>query len=218
VNTGKFMKQLLLIDQEYGAGAITIGEKIAKRLNWNFFDQVLTDEIARLAKIPAEVCQRRLERNDPVLQRLVNVIWRGSFDRNLPSPDLAILDSRRLASLVQQVIEQTAEKKPCVIIGRGAPYFLHNRTDTFCVFLYASRELKYRRVLKRVGNEAEAIHLVDTIDEDRRKFIKHHFGHEWPNRQLFHAMLNTGVGDDITIETILNLLSAVNRSEEAAKA
>jgi cytidylate kinase len=212
------MKQILLIDQEYGAGAITIGERIAKKLNWNFFDQALTDEVARLAKIPVGICQRRLERNDPVLQRLVNIIWRGSFDRNLPSPDLAILDSKRLASLVQKVVEQTAEKKPCVIIGRGAPYFLRNRTDTFCVFLFASRELKFRRVLKRVGNEKEAIELVDTLDEDRRKFVKHHFGHDWPDRHLFHAMLNTSMGDDTTIETILNLLNAANQNEEANKA
>jgi cytidylate kinase len=211
------MKQLLLIDQEFGAGAITIGEKIAKRLNWNFFDQALTDEIARLARIPVEACHRRLERNDPFIQRLVNVIWRGSFDQNLPSPDLAVLDSKRLASLLQKVIEQTAEKKPCVIIGRGAPYFLRNRTDTLCVFLYASRELKFRRILKRVGNEAEAINLVDTIDEDRRKFVKHHYGHEWPNRQFFHAMFNTGIGDENTAEAILNLLNAANRNEEAGK-
>ena len=215
--TNDNMKQILLIDQEFGAGAITIGEKLAQRLNWNFFDQVLTDEIARLAKIPADVCGHRLERNDPFLQRLVNVIWRGSFDRNLPSPDLAILDSARLASLLQRVIEQTAEKKPCVIIGRGAPYFLRDRTDSFSVFLYASRELKFRRILKRVGNEAEAISLVDTIDEDRRKFVKHQYGHEWPNRQLFHAMLNTGNGDDNTIEAILQLLNAANRTEEAGK-
>jgi cytidylate kinase len=211
------MKQLLLIDQEYGAGASTIGEKLARRLGWIFFDQALTQEIARLAKIPADVCGRRLERNDPFVQRLVNVIWRGSFDRNLPSPDLAILDSSRLASLLQQVIEQTAEKKPCVIIGRGAPYFLRDRTDTFCVFLYASRELKFRRILKRIGNEAEAINLVDTIDEDRRKFVKHHYGHEWPNRQFFHAMFNTGIGDDNIAEAILQLLNAANRNEEAAK-
>jgi cytidylate kinase len=212
------MKQILLIDQEYGAGADTIGEIIAKRLNWKFFDQALTGEIARLAKIPVEVCQRRLERDDPVLQRLVNVIWRGSFDRNLPSPDLAILDSKRLVYLLEQVIKQSAEKKPCVIIGRGAPYFLRNRSDIFCVFLYASRELKFRRVLKRLGDEAEAIHLVDTLDEDRRRFVKHQIGHDWPNRHLFHAMLNSGVGNDITIETILDLLNAVNRSEEAGKA
>ena len=211
------MKQILLIDQEFGAGAITIGEKIAQRLGWNFFDQALTNEIARLARIPVDVCQRRLERNDPFVQRLVNVIWRGSFDRNLPSPDLAILDSTRLASLLQRVIEQTAEKKPCVIVGRGAPFFLRDRTDTFSVFLYASRELKFRRILKRVGNEAEAIDLVDTIDEDRRKFVKHQYGHEWPNRQFFHAMFNTGIGDDNTAEAILQLLNAVNQNEEAGK-
>src|SRR5271167_4723744 len=211
------MKQLLLIDQEFGSGASTIGEIIAKRLGWNFFDQDLTAEIARLARIPVEDCRRRLERNDPFVHRLINVLWRGSFDRNLPSPDMAILDSKRLAYLLERVIKQTAEKKPCVIVGCGAPYFLRDRTDTFCVFLYASRELKFRRVFKRVGNEAEAIHLVDTIDEDRRKFVKHHHGFDWPDRHLFHAMLNTAMGDDVTLETILNLLDAANRKEEAGK-
>jgi hypothetical protein len=217
MTTGKVMKQILLIDQEYGAGAITIGERIAQRLNWNFFDQALTDEVARLARISTGVCQQRLERNDPWLHRLINVLWRGSFDRNLPSPDLAILDSNRLASLLRKVVEQAAEKKPCVIIGRGAPYFLRERTDIFCVFLYASRELKFRRVLKRVGNEAEAIELVDTIDEDRRRFVRHQYGLEWPDRHLFHAMLNTSIGDDKTMDTILNLLDAANRNEEAGK-
>jgi cytidylate kinase len=103
-------------------------------------------------------------------------------------------------------------------VGRGAPYFLRQRTDTFAVFLYASRELKFRRVLKRVGNnQAEAVDLVDHMDEDRRKFVKHYFGHDWPNRQLFHAMLNTGIGDDNTVETILHMLNTANQTEGADK-
>jgi cytidylate kinase len=218
VNRGKFMKQILLIDREFGAGGSTISEKLAARLNWQLFDDSLTREIARLARIPVDICRRREERTDPWLQRLVNLIWKGTFDRNLPSPDLAILNSDRLVSIVQQTIEQAAEKRPCVIVGRGSPYFLRNRTDTFSVFLYASRESKYRRILNRVGDEKEAVQLVDSMDEDRRKFVKHHFGHEWPDRKLFHALLNTGMGDDITLEAILNLLNAVNRSEEAIKA
>jgi Cytidylate kinase-like family len=212
------MKQILLIDREFGAGGSTIGEKLARRLNWKLFDQELTEEIARLARIPVHVCQRHEERADPWLKRLVNVIWRGSFDRNLPSPDLAILDTDRLAFILQQVVEQAAEKGPCVIVGRGAPYFLRQRTDIFSVFLYASRELKFRRILKRVDDEAEAVDLVDSMDDDRRKFVKHYFGHDWPNRQLFHAMLNTGIGDDQTVEAVLQMMNAVNRNEEAARA
>jgi cytidylate kinase len=212
------MKQILLIDREFGAGCSNISEKLATRLGWKLFDEALTQEIARLAKIPVDVSRRREERTDPWLQRLVHVIWRGSFDLNLPSPDLAILNSDRLVSIIQKVIQEAAEKKPCIIVGRGAPYFLRERTDTFSVFLYASRELKFRRILKRVGNEKEAVELLDTMDDDRRKFVKHYFGHEWPNRQLFHAMINTGIGDKNTVETILNLLNAVNQSEEAVKA
>lgn len=211
------MKQILLVDREFGAGCSDISEKLAARLNWNLFDDALTQEIARLAKVPVDVARRREERTDPWLQRLVNIIWRGSFDPGLPSPDLAVLNSDRLVSIVQTVIEQAAEKKPCVIVGRGAPFFLRQRTDILSVFLFGSRNVKYRRILQRVGNEKDAAELLDSMDDDRRKFVKHYFGHDWPNRQLFHAMLNTDFGDAFTVETILNLLNAVNQVEKAEK-
>lgn len=211
------MKQILVIDREFGAGGSTIAEKTAARLGWNLLDQKLTQEIARLANLRPEDCQRREERPDPWLQRLVNIIWRGSFERNLPPPDMAVLNTDRLVALVRQVVEQAIATGPCVVVGRGAPYFLRDRPDTFCVFLYAPRELRFRRILNRTGNETRAVELVDTMDEERRKFIRHHFGHEWPNRQFFHVMLNTAIGDDATVEAILYLLNAANRSEGANK-
>lgn len=211
------MKQILLVDREFGAGGSTIAEKIARRLGWTLLDQALTEEIARQAKVPSAVCQPREERVDPWLQRLANLIWRGSFERNLPPPDLAVLGTDRLVSLVRQVVEQAVTSGPCVIVGRGAPYFLRDRADTFCVFLYTSRELRFRRVLKRTGDAQRAIELVDTMDEERRKFVKHYFGREWPDRHLFHAMLNTAIGDDATVEAILHLINAAGQNGEAVK-
>jgi len=210
------MREILLLDREFGAGGSTIGERLARRLNWRLFDEDLTREIAAMARIPVDVCRRREERVDPWLQRLVNVIWRGTFDRNLPSPDLAILDTARLVRLIEQAVTQAAQSKPCVIVGRGAPHFLRERADTLSVFLYASRECRFRRVLKRVGDKNEAVELVDKVDEDRKKFVKHYLGYEWPNRQLFDLMLNTEIGDDETVESILHFLDTVNRSEKRA--
>jgi cytidylate kinase len=211
------MKQFLFIDREFGAGASTVAEKIAQRLGWKLLDHALTQEIARLANVPSEVCERREERVDPWLEHLINIIWRGSFERNLTPPDLAAFDADRLVALVKQVLEQAVADGPCVIVGRGAPYHLRDRTDTFCVFLYASRERRFRRVLSRVASAAEAVELVDTIDEKRRKFVKHYFGYDWPDRHLFHAMLDTAIGDDTTVDAILYLMNAANQSAEVPK-
>jgi len=101
----------------------------------------------------------------------------------------------------------------CVIVGRGSPYFLRDRADTLRVFLFAPREFKFRRVLTRTKNEAEANELLDSIDRDRKHFLKHYFGVEWPHRPLYHAMLNTALGNDLVLGTILNLMDALNKKE-----
>lgn len=211
------MKKILLIGREFGSGASTVADKIARRLGWTLLDHALPREIARLAHVSPDVCERLEERVDPWLHRLVNIIWRGSFEQNPPLSDMAVLDTDRLVSLIKQVIEQTIAAGPCVIVGRGAPYFLHDRADTLCVFLYASRERRFRRVLERAGNAAEATRLVDTMDEERRKFTKHYFGSEWSDRRFFDAMINTAIGDDATVEVIFHLLNTVNQNEEAGK-
>lgn len=211
------MKQILLIDREFGAGGSTIAEKVAQRLGWSLLDHNLTREIARLANIRPEDCERREEHADPWRQRLVNLIWRGSFERNLPPPDMTVLNTERLMSLVKQVVERAIAAGPCVVVGRGAPYLLRDRADTLRVFLYAPRELRFRRVLQRTGDSARAIELVDTMNDERRKFIKYYFNRDWPDRELFHIMLNTGIGDDAAAEAMLHLIHGANQSEEAHK-
>ena len=82
-----------------------------------------------------------------------------------------------------------------------------------CVFLFAPREFKYQRVLAEVKNEAEAGRLLDTVDKERKDFIRHYYNAEWPSRHLYHAMLNTAAGEDATVETILSLMDAANRGQ-----
>jgi cytidylate kinase len=205
------MKRILVIEREYGAGGSVIAEKIAQRLGWKLLDQELTAEIARLAKVHPEVCQKREERIDPWTYRLAKVFWRGSHERSVHFNDADILDADRLVCLTQQVVEQAAEAGQCVIVGRGGPYYLRERNDTFCVFLYGSRELKFQRVRTRIKDDTEALNLVDTVDLERAEFIMHYFKVQWPSRHLYHAMLNTDAGLDETANTILYLMDAVNK-------
>ena len=103
-----------------------------------------------------------------------------------------------------------AGKGNCVIVGRGSQYFLEDRDDTLRVFLYAPRREKVRRVMTRGKSETEAEELVDTVDHDRVAFIQKYFGVEWPTRCLYHLMLNTAVGEDAVVRTILEFMQTLD--------
>jgi len=47
---------------------------------------------------------------------------------------------------------------------------------------------------------------VDTVDRERATVIKSYFHAEWPNRSIYHAMLNTAVDDKTLIRAILKFL------------
>jgi cytidylate kinase len=208
------MKHIVVIEREFGAGAGAIADKVARRLGWRLLDHALTEKIAQLAKVSPEACQHREERVDSWLYRLAKVFWRGSHERSVMLPDADIVDADRLVSLTHQIIQQEAAAGQCVIVGRAAAYFLRQRSDTLCIFLYAPRELKFKRVLAEVQNEAEARHLIETVDQERMAFIRHYYNVDWPLRQLYHAMLNTVAGEDATVEIILSLVQAANKREE----
>jgi cytidylate kinase len=104
----------------------------------------------------------------------------------------------------------------CVIVGRGSQHVLADRLDTLRVFLYAPREDKVRRVIARGKTEAEAIDLVDTVDRDRVDFIQKYFHVEWPSRSLYHLMINTSVGEEMAVQTILNFMKTLDAENVAS--
>jgi cytidylate kinase len=106
----------------------------------------------------------------------------------------------------QRVVLQAAESGNCVIVGRGSQHFLADRPGTLRLFLYAPREEKVRRLLARGKTEEEAQHLADTVDQERRDFIEKYFNVEWPNRSLYHAMINTSIGDEAVVEGIVHFV------------
>jgi cytidylate kinase len=105
----------------------------------------------------------------------------------------------------QQVVQHAAKTGNSVIVGRGSQQFLKNRQDTLRVFLYAPREDKVRRLLARGKSEEEAEQLVDTVDRERIDFIQKYFHVEWPDRPIYHAMINTALGEEAVVEMVLDL-------------
>ncbi len=210
------MTRVISIEREYGSGAAHIAQTIADRLGWKLWDQDITAEIARRLKCKAEAVKAREERCDSMFYRLVKAFMRGSFEPSLPTANLELLDAEHLAILFEKVVTEIAEAGNAVIIGRGAAWFLRDRTDGYHVFLYASYGEKMRRVLAQGESEKDATHLLESVDRERAAFVKKYYGKDWPDRHLYNMMLNTEVGDEAAISTILNAVEIANRQTVGA--
>jgi len=144
------------------------------------------------------------ERVDSRLYRLAKAFWRGSYERSIPLADFLAFDTDRMMAMVGDIMRTISAEGNAVIVGRGAPFFLREREDTFRVFTYAPHDEKIRRLLAMGKTPEDAEDLVENVDKERSAFIKHYFNAEWPRRCLYHLMINTVVGDENVIATILN--------------
>ena len=198
-------KRVHASEREYGSGAAEVSRQLASRLGWKVWDNELTAEIARVADVDPSAVSYCEERVDSTFQRLVKVFWRGSYERSMHLENQTF-DPDRMVHVGEQVMRQIADEGNAIIVGRGAPYFLRDRSDTFHVFLYAPRAEKLRRVRDQGTREREAEDLVDSVDRERIDFVKHYFGADWPTRSLYHVMLNTAMGDQNVISSILHTM------------
>jgi cytidylate kinase len=202
------MVTVVTIEREYGSGGGDIAQLLATQLGWKLWDQRLTEEIARIANCPKEVVEHREERTDPLYYRLFKSFLRGSYEGSVSANKLTLVDSETILKMTRKVVEHAAKRGHSVIVGRGSQHFLRDRPDTLRVFLYAPREDKVRRLLSRGKSEKEAEDLVDTVDRERAGFIDKYFHVEWPDRSVYHAMINTAIGDETVIQMIVNVMKA----------
>lgn len=203
------MFRIVTLEREYGCGCAGIAGALADRLGWKLWDHQLTEEIAKLANVDCGVVEQREERIDGAFYRLAKTFWRGSYERSMPLSESQTFDADCMVRMMESITAKIAEEGNAVVVGRGAPYFLRERDDTFRVFLYAPQPEKIRRLVAAGTREADAEELVDTVDRERMTFIKHYFNADWPTRSLYHMMINTVIGDEKVISTILNTMREV---------
>jgi cytidylate kinase len=204
------MIKIVTIEREYGSGGGEIAQLLAKQLGWKLWDQLLTEEIARLAECPKAVVEVREERTDPIYYRLFKSFLRGSYEGSINAHKLKVVDSESILKFTERVVQHAAKTGNSVIVGRGSQQFLKNRQDTLRVFLYAPREDKVGRLLARGKSEKEAEQLVDTVDRERADFIQKYFRVEWPDRAIYHTMINTAIGDEAVVHMILYVMRTLD--------
>ncbi|HTT63876.1 MAG TPA: cytidylate kinase-like family protein [Bryobacteraceae bacterium] len=202
---------VITLEREYGAGGGVIAGKLAARLGWKLWDHALTEEIARRLDCACRDVEAHEERRDAVYYRLFKAFMRGSFEGSLNAPRLKMVDTECVREVVRKLLPEVADAGNCVIVGRGSAFYLGDRPDAFHVFVYAPFADRVRRLRATGETEKDAMELAETVDRDRADFIKRYFDAEWAGRHHFHLMVNSGVGEDVAVDIILDALARLQK-------
>jgi cytidylate kinase len=205
--------QVITLDREYGAGGGVIAEKIAKRLGWKLWDHALTEEIARRLRCGCGAVEEHEEKRDPAHYRLFKAFMRGSFEGSLNAPRIRMVDTECVREVMRKLLPEIAEAGNCVIVGRGSAFYLASRNDAFHIFVYAPFQERVRRLRASGESEEKARELAESVDRDRAEFIQKYFQVEWPGRHHFHLMVNSGMGDDVATDIILDAVAKWEKGE-----
>lgn len=211
MSEGIMTVRVITLEREYGSGGGAIAEKLAAKLGWKLWDQLLTEEIARRMDCDCRAVEEHEEKRDPMYYRLLKAFMKGSFEGSLNAPRLRLVDTECVREVVQKILPEIAERGNAVIVGRGSAYYLSKRPDAFHVFIYAPFEDRVRRLRAAGKSEKEATELTETVDRDRADFIKRYFDVEWPGRHRFHLMVNSGMSEEVAVAIILDALGEYAR-------
>ncbi len=171
---------LITISREPGSGGRIIGEKLSERLGFDLFHQEVLHEMARSAKVSAQLLQTLDEKGLSVLDE-----WIAS-----------LVDTRHLwpdqyLKHLMKVIGTIGRHGRAILIGRGANFILPAERR-LSVRIIAPLEMRARKV-------AEAFGLG--FEEARRRVVKTDSQRKAAIRKYFHADIADPLNYDLTVNT-----------------
>ena len=185
-------KHIITISREFGTGGHTIGKKAADILGIPFYDQEIIDRAVADTGFSPEFVQEAGEYASTTHSFLFNLILSHSVS-TVPGGELSNYDKIYIAQA--RIIQELAEKSPCVIVGRCADYILRERDDCLNVFIHATDEYRQQRILKEYG-EIEGKSIAERLEEKDKKrmlYYKHYTDRDWGDVKNYDLAINTAV-------------------------
>jgi len=191
------MRKIITISREFGAGGGEIGRRVAKELNYEYYDKKLIFEAAREANVDIESLLKwdeKVPMNFGFAQSLFDF-----YNKPL---------SEKLFESQQHVIKDIGEKGNCVIVGRNANSILKEFDSALHVFVNADEYWRLERMKGLMPNTSEVRlkEQIRTIDKKRKKYCIYHTKTEFGGADYYDLSVKTSkLGIEQCVEMICML-------------
>ena len=210
---------VITINGPLGAGAVSIGQMVARQLEINFYDRLVFTQAARLVGTPVGALIAKEQRVDRFRDRLGRFLqtmlersamsgvsgepYFGRGIENLP-PETFMemmgegaanrqISDRQFIEATEKVVKGIYETGNAVIIGRGANAILSGLPGTFHVGLLAPISVRVETLMQRENyTKAEAESYGADLEQAREAFFRRFWNYNPNDPTHYHLMLNMG--------------------------
>lgn len=201
------MTNAICIQRLYGSGGRAIGDLLAKKLNYKFYDRKLIEIIARESRIPID----QVERNE---ENYLNPWLYISSSQGFYIDEFQQSQPAQIQNIESDIIKNKAKLNNSVFVGRSAEAILKSEKDikTISLYIYAPEEWRIKRLIKTENfkSETEAFNMMKKIDKRRINFADYFFGLNYIDPVNYDLCINSSIlGIEKTADILFNYIKTI---------
>ena len=222
---------IITINGPLGAGAVSIGQMVAERLEMNFYDRLVFTEAAKIIGSPVGAVIAKEQRVDRFRDRLGRFLqtmlersamsgvsgepYFGRGIENLP-PETFLemmgegnsankqINDKTFLDATEKVVNNIYESGNAVIVGRGANAILIDRPGTFHVGLMAPLEVRVETLMQReLYSRSEAESYTLELERAREEYFRRFWKFNPNDPTHYQMMLNMGMMTNQTAAEVI---------------
>lgn len=171
----------ITISREYGARGLAIGREMASALGFGFWDQEIVHAISEKTGLDSQI----LDSLDEHTRNAVDVF----LDALIRNESFSVGDYLRE---LMRIVTGVAAHGAAVFIGRGTQFVLPG-DKALHVRIVANDQIKVAQIAQTLGvDHKEALKAIERVENERRTFIKRHYGEDVTKASNYDIVINSG--------------------------
>ncbi len=182
---------ILTISRQFGAGGKTLGEMIARKLDYAFYDDEILQIISRKVNVSVDWVRVTEDEVGSVVPKIIRSIIPRGFLERVRDTAQGYIDEDIYLDALKVVINELANKGNAVIVGRGGQYFLQEHPDAFHLLLIADLEHRLNFMQTHYNLSAkQAAQAISSVQKLRVSLYNRIGRQDYEQPDLYHLVIN----------------------------
>lgn len=199
---------VITISRQFGAGGITLGQRLAKRLGYDFIYEEIIEKVAEKAAVSKDWVNALVKDGGGSLSNFMAGFVPSKLIDHIFDTQRHYMDEKAYIKLLYQIVPQIAQRDNLVIVGRGGQFILKDYPDTHHVLLIADLAYRVDFMKRRYQLSEEAARKAVTQEDlRRRKLLRLFHAVDYNRPEHYDLVLNMGKIDmDLAEALVCDLL------------